>query len=269
MDNVIVTLESDKCATFLESGLGAFPVVLESREGAAADEIEIGKAGSFKALADDSQVIQVEFFLDHLHKVHAHVARFDSKKLDIGHCDCKRENRATGACTHISPFEVVRCEVAPCSRFEGWAFAQCYKWHERVGNVSRQELSGILGRNQIPEFLSINNQVCKLVKLVESLFGQLHTMFCQELVQEIFLFSVFSITQFSFAVIPSPVRGRIQLSSLYWDFNELFHVKPYEASEAETNIFVSISEPIKVAIVGQSPTCDSESRQTFFVRIEI
>ena len=25
-----------------------------------------------------------------------------------------------------------------------------------------------------------------------------------------------------------------------------FHVKPYEASEAETNIFVSISEPIKV-----------------------
>jgi hypothetical protein len=49
----------------------------------------------------------------------------------------------------------------------------------------------------------------------------------------------------------------------------MFHVKPYEASEAETNIFVSISEPIKVAIVGQSPTCDSESRQTFFVRIEI
>jgi len=26
----------------------------------------------------------------------------------------------------------------------------------------------------------------------------------------------------------------------------MFHVKPYEASEAETNIFVSISEPIKV-----------------------
>jgi hypothetical protein len=31
---------------------------------------------------------------------------------------------------------------------------------------------------------------------------------------------------------------------------QMFHVKPYEASEAETNIFVSISEPIKVAIVG-------------------
>ena len=28
----------------------------------------------------------------------------------------------------------------------------------------------------------------------------------------------------------------------------MFHVKPYEASEAETNKFVSISEPIKVAI---------------------
>ena len=28
----------------------------------------------------------------------------------------------------------------------------------------------------------------------------------------------------------------------------MFHVKPYEASEAETNLFVSISEPIKVAI---------------------
>ena len=42
---------------------------------------------------------------------------------------------------------------------------------------------------------------------------------------------------------------------------QMFHVKPYEASEAETNIFVSISEPIKVAIVGQSPTCDSECRK--------
>ena len=46
---------------------------------------------------------------------------------------------------------------------------------------------------------------------------------------------------------------------------QLFHVKPYEASEAETNIFVSISEPIKVAIVGQSPTCGSESRKNIFV----
>jgi hypothetical protein len=27
---------------------------------------------------------------------------------------------------------------------------------------------------------------------------------------------------------------------------QLFHVKPYEASEAEINIFISISEPIKV-----------------------
>ena len=28
----------------------------------------------------------------------------------------------------------------------------------------------------------------------------------------------------------------------------LFHVKPYEARESETNIFVSISEPIKVGL---------------------
>lgn len=28
----------------------------------------------------------------------------------------------------------------------------------------------------------------------------------------------------------------------------VFHVKPYEASEAATNIFVAISEPIKVGL---------------------
>ena len=28
----------------------------------------------------------------------------------------------------------------------------------------------------------------------------------------------------------------------------MFHVEPYEASEAETSLLVSISEPIKVAI---------------------
>lgn len=28
--------------------------------------------------------------------------------------------------------------------------------------------------------------------------------------------------------------------------NVVFHVKPHEASEAETNTFVSVSEPIKV-----------------------
>ena len=30
--------------------------------------------------------------------------------------------------------------------------------------------------------------------------------------------------------------------------NPMFHVKPYEASEAETDLSVSISEPIKVAV---------------------
>ena len=66
-------------------------------------------------------------------------------------------------------------------------------------------------------------------------------------------------------ILSEAVRRRIQLGSLCLDFNELFHVKPYEASEAETNIFVSISEPIKVAIVGQSPTCGSESRKNILV----
>ena len=70
-----------------------------------------------------------------------------------------------------------------------------YIWNQRVGDVSRQELSGILCRNQIPEFLGINNQVCKLVKLIESLFGQLYTMFCQELIQKILLCFISSVTQ--------------------------------------------------------------------------
>ena len=30
----------------------------------------------------------------------------------------------------------------------------------------------------------------------------------------------------------------------------MFHVKPYEASEAKTNLFVFISEPIKVGSEG-------------------
>jgi hypothetical protein len=33
----------------------------------------------------------------------------------------------------------------------------------------------------------------------------------------------------------------------------MFHVKPYEASEAETSLLVSISEPIKVAIAYPHP----------------
>ena len=59
----------------------------------------------------------------------------------------------------------------------------------------------ILCRNQIAIFLGVHHQVCKLVKLVESLFGQLYTMSRKELVQEILLRFVSSVTQvFSFLV---------------------------------------------------------------------
>ena len=64
-----------------------------------------------------------------------------------------------------------------------------------------QKLFRILCRNQIAIFLGVHHQVCKLVKLVESLFGQLHTMSRKELVQKILLRFVSSVTQvFSFLV---------------------------------------------------------------------
>ena len=64
-----------------------------------------------------------------------------------------------------------------------------------------QKLFRILCRNQIAIFLGVHHQVCKLVKLVESLFGQLYTMFRKELVQKILLRFVSSVTQvFSFLV---------------------------------------------------------------------
>ena len=43
--------------------------------------------------------------------------------------------------------------------------------------------------------------------------------------------------------------GHKNMQAYFYDTRyRLFHVKPYEASEAGTNIFVPISEPIKVGL---------------------
>jgi len=41
------------------------------------------------------------------------------------------------------------------------------------------------------------------------------------------------------------IPGALASGILCWHL-QTFHVKPYEASDAETNLFVSISKPIKV-----------------------
>ena len=58
-----------------------------------------------------------------------------------------------------------------------------------------QELLGVLCRNQVTKLLGLYHQVRKIIKLAEYIFGQLHTMFCQELVQKILLIFVFSVAQ--------------------------------------------------------------------------
>ena len=59
-----------------------------------------------------------------------------------------------------------------------------------------QEFLGVLCRNQVAELLGLYHQVRKIIKLAEYIFGQLHTMFCQELVQKILLSCVVSIGTF-------------------------------------------------------------------------
>ena len=70
-----------------------------------------------------------------------------------------------------------------------------YIGHQRVGDVAAEELFGVLCRNQVAELLGIHYQVRKIIKLAQNIFGQLHTMFLQELVQEILLIFVFSVIQ--------------------------------------------------------------------------
>jgi hypothetical protein len=62
--------------------------------------------------------------------------------------------------------------------------------------VAAQEFFGVLCRNQVAELLGLYYQVCKIIKLAQNIFGQLHTMFLQELVQEILLVCVVSIGTF-------------------------------------------------------------------------
>ena len=62
--------------------------------------------------------------------------------------------------------------------------------------MAAQEFFGILRRNQVAELLGLYYQVRKIIKLAEYIFGQLHTMFCQELVQKILLVFVVSIGTF-------------------------------------------------------------------------
>ena len=59
--------------------------------------------------------------------------------------------------------------------------------------MAAQKFFGVLCRNQVAELLGIHHQVRKIIKLAEYIFGQLHTMFLQELVQEILLIFVFSV----------------------------------------------------------------------------
>ena len=104
MNDVVIALEREELSSAYESRLGTFPVVFESRKCTATHKVQIGKSGSFEALAHDSEVIQVQFFFGLLHELYAHVAGFHRKKFYFGHYDRERENRATCTGSHVGPF---------------------------------------------------------------------------------------------------------------------------------------------------------------------
>ena len=70
VNNIVETFQRDEFTATLESRLGTFPVVFESRECAATHKIQIGKGRSLEALAYDGEVVQVQFFLGVLHELH-------------------------------------------------------------------------------------------------------------------------------------------------------------------------------------------------------
>ena len=206
VNNIVETFQRDEFTATLESRLGTFPVVFESRECAATHKVQIGKSRSFEALAHDGQVLETEFFLGEVHELHAHVAGFDGKEFYFGHHDGQRENRTTCTRTHIGP--AFRRENARrlatderrkririiLSSLVSHLSSNIYIGNKRIGNVPAQKLFGILRRNQVAKLLGLYDQVRKIIKLAQNIFGQLHTMFRQELVQEILLIFVFSVT---------------------------------------------------------------------------
>ena len=105
------------------------------------------------------------------------------------------KNRATSTGSHIGP--AFRRENARrlatderrkririiLSSLVSHLSSNIYIGNEGICDVAAQKLFGILRRNQVAKLLGLYDQVRKIIKLAESIVGQLHTIFRQELVQ--------------------------------------------------------------------------------------